>query len=46
MAHNHANSQTLKDIVRDILRDELHGLLEDVRYRLSVLDDAQSGHLG
>ena len=40
-----ANKTALKEMVRDILKDELYSLLEDVRYRLSLLDSAESGRL-
>lgn len=40
-----AKKQDIASIVRDILKNELYRLLEDVRYRLTVLDDAESGHL-
>ena len=40
-----ANKTALKEMVRDILKDELYSLLEDVRYRLTLLDSAENGRL-
>ncbi len=40
-----ANKTALKEMVRDILKDELYSLLEDVRYRLTLLDSTENGRL-
>ena len=38
-----ARKTDLRETVRNILKDELQGMLEDVRYRLSLLDDMAGG---
>lgn len=36
-------NRALRALARDVIRDELHGLLNDISYRLGVLYDAENG---